>query len=274
MRECARCGFRVAQPPSETVTRLQAAPSSRDFETVIWPRNLRKCRRWLEFSDKRDRPRHGIKRRRRGNEREGGRKRGAKVGPRARARRGYNAQENVEGGRGNDGNGNYFPFSARNCSTHEVTAFEHCAFRGLIKSLAERSPNKYLPLPGFPGQGETHQRKRGEIENKFDRPTDRPTEEQLSRRVPLPSPIDPIPSPSLIYIFVRVFRRKFSFPSRDLSRCRVILDERKGISEGTAAETAAASGVGYASRNSRLEKRRGTRRSAVDSRGCVTVELH
>lgn len=180
----------------------------------------------------------------------------------------------MEGGRGNDGNGNYFPFSARNCSTHEVTAFEHCAFRGLIKSLAERSPNKYLPLPGFPGQRETHQRKRGEIENKFDRPTDRPTEEQLSRRVPLPSPIDPIPSPSLIYIFVRVFRRKFSFSSRDLSRCRVILDERKGISEGTAAETAAASGVGYASRNSRLEKRRGTRRSAVDSRGCVTVELH
>lgn len=30
--------------------------SSRDFETVIWPRNLRKCRRWLEFSDKRDGP--------------------------------------------------------------------------------------------------------------------------------------------------------------------------------------------------------------------------
>ena len=45
---------------------------------------------------------------------------------------------------GNDGNGNYFPFSACNCSTHEVTAFEHCAFRGLIKSFAERSPNKYL----------------------------------------------------------------------------------------------------------------------------------
>ena len=48
---CEMCGFRVTQPPSETVTRLQAAASSRDFETVIWPRNLRKCRRWLEFSD-------------------------------------------------------------------------------------------------------------------------------------------------------------------------------------------------------------------------------
>lgn len=90
VRECARCGFRVAQPPSETVTRLQAAPSSRDFETVIWPRNLRKCRRWLEFSDKRDRPRHGIKRRRRGDERERERKRGRegrRLG-RARARGG------------------------------------------------------------------------------------------------------------------------------------------------------------------------------------------
>lgn len=179
VRECARCGFRVAQPPSETVTRLQAAPSSRDFETVIWPRNLRKCRRWLEFSDKRDRPRHGIKRRRRGNEREGGRKRGAKVGPRARARRGYNAQENVEGGRGNDGNGNYFPFSARNCSTHEVTVFEHCAFRGLIKSLAERSPNKYLPLPGFPGQGGDPSTKTRRNRKQI-RPTDRPTDRRTT----------------------------------------------------------------------------------------------
>lgn len=86
VRECARCGFRVAQPPSETVTRLQAAPSSRDFETVIWPRNLRKCRRWLEFSDKRDRPRHGIKRRRRGDEREREREEERGEGWAARAR--------------------------------------------------------------------------------------------------------------------------------------------------------------------------------------------
>lgn len=87
--------------------------SSRDFETVIWPRNLRKCRRWLEFSDKRDGPWRDKEREAKGmRERGVG---GAKVG---RGGRGYNAQENVEGGRGNDGNGNYFPFSARNCSTH------------------------------------------------------------------------------------------------------------------------------------------------------------
>lgn len=119
--------------------------------------------------------------------------------PRARAR-GYNAQENVEGGRGNDGNGNYFPFSARNCSTHEVTAFEHCAFRGLIKSLVERSPNKYPPPRpvSVSGEGvEAHQRKRR------NRKQIRPTEEELSRRVP-PFPPRSIPRvlpPSSIFSY-------------------------------------------------------------------------
>lgn len=66
---------------------------------------------------------------------------------------------------GNDGNGNYFPFSSRNCSTHEVTAFEQCAFRGLIKSFAERSPNKYLARFS---QSPSHENENGKIENKFD----------------------------------------------------------------------------------------------------------
>lgn len=50
----------------------------------------------------------------------------------------------------------------RNCSTHEVTAFEECAFRGLIKSFAVRSPNKY-PL----GRKDEAANRNSGAENKF-----------------------------------------------------------------------------------------------------------
>ena len=122
------------------------------------------------FPTKRDRP--WLWNKEGGTERESERKREnrRRVGRGARGR----AKRNGECGRrqGNDGNGNYFPFSACNCSTHEVTAFEHCAFRGLIKSFAERSPNKYLATFSN-AEGEREDRRsrengNGKIENKFD----------------------------------------------------------------------------------------------------------